>query len=33
MPPWLPSKDGLRLEDDSHLSGDEIALFQEWVAD
>jgi Flp pilus assembly protein TadD len=33
MPPWLPSQDGLRLEDDSHLSGDEIALFQKWVAD
>jgi len=33
MPPWLPSQDGLRLEDDSHLSGAEIALFQKWVAD
>lgn len=33
MPPWLPSQDGLRFEDDSHLSGDEIALFQKWVAD
>ena len=33
MPPWLPSQDGLQLEDDSHLSGDEIALFQKWVAD
>jgi tetratricopeptide (TPR) repeat protein len=33
MPPWLPSQDGLRLEDDSHLSSDEIALFQRWVAD
>jgi Flp pilus assembly protein TadD len=33
MPPWLPSQDGLRLEEDSHLSGDEIALFQKWVAD
>ncbi len=33
MPPWLPSQDGLRLEDDAHLSGDEIALFQKWVAD
>ncbi len=33
MPPWLPSQDGLRLEDDSHLSGDEIAQFQKWVAD
>jgi Flp pilus assembly protein TadD len=31
MPPWLPSQDGLRLEDDSHLSGDEIVLFQKWV--
>ena len=33
MPPWLPSQDGLRLEDDSHLSGDQIALFEKWVAD
>jgi len=33
MPPWLPSQDGLRLEDDSHLSSDEIALLQKWVAD
>ena len=33
MPPWLPSQDGLQLEDDSHLSGDEIALLQKWVAD
>jgi Flp pilus assembly protein TadD len=33
MPPWLPSQDGLRLEEDSHLSGDEIALFQKWVTD
>jgi Flp pilus assembly protein TadD len=33
MPPWLPSQDSLRLEDDSHLSTDEIALFQKWVAD
>lgn len=33
MPPWLPSQDGLRLEDDSHLSGDEIALFEKWVGD
>ncbi len=33
MPPWLPSQDGLRLEDDSHLSGEQIALFQKWVAD
>ena len=33
MPPWLPSQNGLRLEDDSHLSGEQIALFQKWVAD
>jgi len=33
MPPWLPSQDGLRLEDDAHLSGEQIALFQKWVAD
>jgi Flp pilus assembly protein TadD len=33
MPPWLPSPDGLRLEDDAHLSGEQIALFQKWVAD
>jgi len=33
MPPWLPSQDGLRLEDDSHLSGGQIALFQKWIAD
>ena len=33
MPPWLPSQDGLRFEDDSHLSSDEIALFRRWVAD
>jgi len=33
MPPWLPSQDGLRLEDDSHLSRDEITLFQKWAAD
>ena len=33
MPPWLPSQDGLRLEDDSHLSGGQIALLQKWVAD
>jgi Flp pilus assembly protein TadD len=32
MPPWLPAQDGLRLEDDSHLSDDEIALFQKWIA-
>src|SRR5258708_13158362 len=33
MRPWLPSQDGSRLEDDSHLSGEQIALFQKWVAD
>jgi len=33
MPPWLPSQDGLPLDDDSHLSGEQIALFKKWVAD
>ena len=33
MPPWLPSEDGLGFEEDSHLSGEQIALFQKWVAD
>jgi tetratricopeptide (TPR) repeat protein len=33
MPPWLPSSDGLRFEEDSHLSEKEIALFQKWVDD
>src|SRR5437588_12388160 len=33
MPPWLPSQDGLRFEEDAHLSGEQIALFQKWVAD
>src|SRR5262245_56208167 len=31
MPPWLPSGDGLRFEEDSHLSEQDIALFQMWV--
>jgi len=33
MPPWLPSSEGLKFEDDSHLSAQEIALFQKWVDD
>ena len=28
MPPWLPSLDGLQFEEDSHLSGEQIALFE-----
>jgi Flp pilus assembly protein TadD/mono/diheme cytochrome c family protein len=31
MPPWLPSADGLKFEEDAHLSDQEIALFQKWV--
>jgi Flp pilus assembly protein TadD len=33
MPPWLPTQDGLSFEEDSHLSAEQIALFQKWVAD
>src|SRR5882724_13144738 len=33
MPPWLPSLDGLQLEEDSHLSGEQIAFFEKWVAE
>jgi tetratricopeptide (TPR) repeat protein len=33
MPPWLPSSEGVRLDEDSHLSAEQIALFQKWVAD
>src|SRR6202051_4245229 len=33
MPPWLPSSDSLPMEDDPHLSAEQIALFQKWVAD
>ena len=33
MPPWLPSSEGARFEEDSHLSDQQIALFQKWVAD
>jgi tetratricopeptide (TPR) repeat protein len=33
MPPWLPSQESLPMEDDSHLSPEQIALFQKWVAD
>jgi Flp pilus assembly protein TadD len=33
MPPWLPSADGLRFEEDAHLSDHEIALFQQWLDD
>ena len=31
MPPWLPSPDGLRFEDDPHLTDSQIATFQKWV--
>src|SRR5579859_6087468 len=33
MPPWLPAEEGPRFEEDSHLSDQQIALFQKWVAD
>jgi Tfp pilus assembly protein PilF len=33
MPPWLPSTDSLRFEEDSHLSDSQIAKFQKWVDD
>src|ERR1700688_4356309 len=33
MPPWLPAAEGPRFEEDSHLSDQQIALFQKWVAD
>src|SRR5215471_19938767 len=33
MPPWLPSSDGRRFAEDSHLAEKEIALFQKWVDD
>lgn len=33
MPPWLPSAESLRFEEDSHLSDAQIALLQKWVAD
>ena len=33
MPPWLPSPDGLPLEDDAHLTDRQIALFEKWVDD
>lgn len=32
MPPWLPAADGLPLAEDSHLSKQQIDLFQAWVA-
>ena len=31
MPPWLPSAEGLRFAEDTHLSEQDIALFQKWV--
>src|SRR5215813_5991170 len=31
MPPWLPSPEGLKIQEDSHLSEQEIAVFQKWV--
>ena len=33
MPPWLPAAEGPRFEEDSHLSDEQIALFQEWLLD
>ena len=33
MPPWLPSAQGLKLQDDAHLSEHDISLFQKWVDD
>jgi cytochrome c-type biogenesis protein CcmH/NrfG len=33
MPPWLPSMEGVALEEDSHLSDEQIALFQKWITD
>ena len=33
MPPWLPSQDSARFEEDSHLSDEQIELFQKWVVD
>ena len=33
MPPWLPSQDSLRMEEDSHLTSEQIALVEKWVAD
>jgi tetratricopeptide (TPR) repeat protein len=33
MPPWLPSADSLRFEEDAHLSDHDIALFQKWLDD
>jgi Flp pilus assembly protein TadD len=31
MPPWLPSSDGVKFEEDAHLSERDISLFQQWV--
>lgn len=33
MPPWLPSQEGVPLQEDAHLSPEHIAAFQQWVAD
>jgi len=33
MPPWLPSEEGVPLQEDAHLSPEQIAAFQQWVAD
>jgi hypothetical protein len=33
MPPWLPSADSLRFDEDAHLSDHDIALFQQWLDD
>src|SRR5580765_382446 len=33
MPPWLPSQEGVPLQEDAHLSPEQIAAFQQWVTD
>ena len=33
MPPWLPAADSLPFEEDSHLTEQQIAIFQKWIAD
>ncbi len=33
MPPWLPEPGEFQLQDDLHLTSDEIALFRKWVDD
>ena len=33
MPPRLPSQESMRMEEDSHLTSEQIALLEKWVAD